>query len=296
MNRPDPEYALRRDAKRINEKLNSILPSESHKPISLHRAMRHSVLCGGKRIRGLLCLWSHEVNGQRYPASALKAACAIELLHTYTLIHDDLPSLDDDDIRRGKPSCHIKYGPAIAILAGDALQALAFETLVGCEEAPYENTIRAARILSRSAGSCHLVGGQVADIESEGSYLSREKVEFIHSNKTAELIAASLSIGALLSKGEGEDSKNMYQIGKKIGFAFQIVDDLIDLEGDAEIVGKALRKDAQKGKVTYPAVYGIEGSRKKAGKLVQEALDGLKNYPDTFKLEFLFNRILKRIR
>jgi len=270
MNRTDPEYALRHDAKRINEKLNSILPSESHKPISLHRAMRHSVLCGGKRIRGILCLWSHEVNGQRYPASALKAACAIELLHTYTLIHDDLPSLDDDDIRRG--------------------------TLVGCEEAPYENIIRAARILSRSAGSCNLVGGQVADIESEGSYLSREKVEFIHSNKTAELIAASLSIGAILSKGEGEDRKNMYQIGKKIGLAFQIVDDLIDLEGDAEIVGKALRKDAQKGKVTYPAVYGIEDSRKKAGKLVQEALDGLKNYPDTVKLEFLFNRILKRIR
>ena len=296
MNRIDPEYALRRDVKRINEKINSILPPDNQKPISLHRAMRHSTLSGGKRIRGLLCLWSHEVNGQRYPASALKAACAIELLHTYTLIHDDLPSLDDDDIRRGKPSCHIKYGPAVAILAGDALQTLAFETLVGCEEAPYENIIRAARILSRSAGSYHLVGGQVADIESEGSSLSPEKVEFIHSNKTAELIAASLSIGAILSEGEGEKRKKMYQIGKKIGLAFQIVDDLIDLEGDAEIVGKALRKDAQKGKVTYPAVYGIEGSKRQARKLVREAINGLKNYSDTVKLEFLFNRILKRIR
>ncbi len=296
MNRIDPEYALRRDVKRINEKINSILPPDNQKPISLHRAMRHSTLSGGKRIRGLLCLWSHEVNGQRYPASALKAACAIELLHTYTLIHDDLPSLDDDDIRRGKPSCHIKYGPAVAILAGDALQTLAFETLVGCEEAPYENIIRAARILSRSAGSYHLVGGQVADIESEGASLSPEKVEFIHSNKTAELIAASLSIGAILSEGEGEKRKKMYQIGKKIGLAFQIVDDLIDLEGDAEIVGKALRKDAQKGKVTYPAVYGIEGSKRQARKLVREAINGLKNYSDTVKLEFLFNRILKRIR
>ncbi|MCD6380204.1 polyprenyl synthetase family protein, partial [bacterium] len=137
MNKIDSEKILRYDLKRINAKLDDILPPDNQPPISLHRAMRYSTLGGGKRVRGLLCLYSHEINGQRYPDSALRAACAIELLHTYTLIHDDLPSLDNDDIRRGQPSCHIKYGPAIAILAGDALQALAFETLLGCNEVPY---------------------------------------------------------------------------------------------------------------------------------------------------------------
>jgi geranylgeranyl diphosphate synthase type II len=206
-----------------------------------------------------------------------------------------LPSLDNDDIRRGQPSCHIKYGPAIAILAGDALQTLAFETLLGCNEAPYDYVIRAARILSRSAGSSHLVGGQVADIENEGTSPSREKVNFIHSNKTAELIAASLSIGAVLSNGKEDSINKMHQIGRKIGLAFQIIDDLLDIEGDTEIVGKVLRKDAQRGKITYPAVYGVKESKKQARELIQEAIGKISEYPDKTNLEFLFNQILTRI-
>lgn len=295
MNNADTEEILRRDIKRINGKLNDILPQENNLPVSLHGAMRYSTLGGGKRIRGILCLWSHEICGQRNPDSALRAACAIELLHSYTLIHDDLPTLDNDDIRRGQPSCHVKYGPAIALLAGDALQALAFETLLGCDDEAPDYVIRAARILARSGGSCHLVGGQVADIENEGTPPSAEKVDFIHSNKTAELIAASLSIGAVLSDGKDDSGKRMHQIGKKVGLAFQIIDDLIDLEGDTEIVGKALRKDAPRGKITYPAVYGVNESKHKARELVQEAIKDLREYSGTANLEFIFNRILTRI-
>jgi geranylgeranyl diphosphate synthase type II len=295
MNKIDSEKVLKHDVKRINDKLDDILPQDNQPPVSLHRAMRYSTLGRGKRVRGLLCLYSHEINGQGHPVSALRAACAIELLHTYTLIHDDLPSLDNDDIRRGQPSCHIKYGPAIAILAGDALQTLAFETLLGCNEAPYDYVIRAARILSRSAGSSHLVGGQVADIENEGTSPSREKVNFIHSNKTAELIAASLSIGAVLSNGKEDSINKMHQIGRKIGLAFQIIDDLLDIEGDTEIVGKVLRKDAQRGKITYPAVYGVKESKKQARELIQEAIGKISEYPDKTNLEFLFNQILTRI-
>lgn len=295
MSRTDPETILKLDLKRINSKLNEILPRETHPPSSLHRAMRYSTLGGGKRIRGLLCLWSHKINGNKYPASALAASCSIELLHAYTLIHDDLPSLDDDDVRRGQPSCHIKYGPAIAILAGDALQALAFETMLGCEKPPAEYILNAARILSKSAGSYHLVGGQVADIESEGLPASEEKVEFIHLNKTAELIAASLSVGAVISGGKGENSKRMHKIGRKIGFAFQIVDDLIDIEGNTQIAGKALRKDAERGKMTYPAVHGISESKKHARRLTEEALDELMVYKDIDNLKFLFEKILQRV-
>lgn len=291
----DAQIAMERDASRINRKLDEIMPLVSQQPSTLHEAMRYSTLGGGKRIRGLLCLWANEMNGGGNAAAALEAACSLEILHAYTLVHDDLPSLDNDDLRRGKPSCHAKFGPALAILAGDALQALAFETLLSCEGPPEDLLIEATLRLARSAGSKHLVGGQVADMEFEGTSPTMEKVEFIHANKTAELISASMALGAILS-GCGRAKKDRIDdIGRKIGLAFQIIDDILDIEGEADVVGKGLRKDSAKGKITYPSVIGIEESRSRAENLVNEAVKEISLFDKHEKLIFLFNLIVNRL-
>jgi len=289
------ENKLRNDRIRIDTKMNGILPKRSEDPEVLHEAMRYSTIDGGKRIRGLLCIWTHEMCGNSYPEAALDAACALEFLHAYTLIHDDLPSLDNDSIRRGKQSCHVKYSPALAILAGDALQALAFETLSAMEDIPCENALRAVRVLAAAAGSRHLVGGQVADIEYEGTKPTEEKVRYIHRNKTAELIAASMEIGAVLSEGDSEKTREVYRAGRKAGMVFQIVDDLLDVEGNANIVGKQVRKDSDRGKITYPSVYGVERSRTKAEKLIREASDTISSLGQYSQIDYIFDLIINRI-
>lgn len=292
--RADFEETLRERRSAVETRLGALIPPESEAPGSLHGAMRYATLGGGKRLRALLCLAGHRIFGDPYPDAALDAGCAIECLHAYTLIHDDLPSLDDDDFRRGKPSCHKRYGEAVAVLAGDALQALAFDILSRCR-VPSERVAEAVRILSRAAGSRYLVGGQVADVEGEKMPSSEALVHFIHSRKTAELIAASLSIGAALAGAAEKPRIAMHESGRKAGFAFQIVDDLLDLVGSEEVVGKALRKDEKKRKITYPGQYGIEASHEAMRRLIDEASIEARELGDDGSVEYLFSLIVGRV-
>lgn len=278
---------------KIEGRLDELMPRSGEAPASLHEAMRYSTLGGGKRIRGILCIESHRIFGDPHPEAALDAACAIEMLHAYTLIHDDLPSLDDDDMRRGKPSCHVRFGQAVAILAGDALQALAFEVISKCS-APGDLALEAVRMLSWSAGSRYLVGGQVADIEGEGTEATEESVTFIHSRKTAQLISASLGIGATLARADDDNCAKMIEAGRRVGFAFQIIDDILDIEGSEQAVGKGLRKDSKKGKITHPAFFGVERSREVARELISEAVAQIQELGDRGYLQRIFEIILER--
>jgi len=289
----DFEKRFTEDRAAINDHLATMLPNESEAPVSLHGAMRYATVGGGKRLRGILCIAGHRLCGDPYPAAAIEAGCAIECLHAYTLIHDDLPALDNDDVRRGRPACHKRYGEAVAILAGDALQALAFESLTRCAVSP-ENAVAATRILARTAGSLYLVGGQVADIEGEGEAPTAERVHFIHRRKTAELIAASLSIGAAIAGARDETRAEIHEIGRAAGLAFQIVDDILDVEGSAERVGKALRKDGEKRKITYPAHFGIERSHEMARRLIDDATHRIQKLGDKGYIRHLFALIVER--
>lgn len=294
MREGDGMKEFERDRLAINAGLDGLLPPESEPPVSLHRAMRHSVLSGGKRLRGLLCLASHRLFGDPEPRAALEAACALEFLHTYTLIHDDLPTIDDDDTRRGNPTCHVLFGEAVALLAGDALQALAFETLASCG-APDGAVNEGLRLLANTAGSRYLVGGQVADLEGEGLDPTEERVAFIHLRKTAALIATSLELGALLAGAARSDLKEMREIGRNIGFAFQIADDLLDLEGSEDLVGKGLRKDEKRGKITHPAFYGTVRSRDIARGMIGDSIDRIGRYTGGGYLQKLFALITDRV-
>lgn len=282
------------DREAINARLDALLPKESEQPVSLHRAMRHSVLSGGKRLRGLLCISSHRLFGDPEPGSALEAACALELLHTYTLIHDDLPSIDDDETRRGKPTCHVLFGEAVALLAGDALQALAFETIASCG-APDTLVNECVRRLAETAGSRYLVGGQVADLEGENLEPTEDRVAFIHMRKTAALIATSLEIGALLAGADEPDVGEIRAVGRDVGFAFQIIDDLLDLEGSEAVVGKGLRKDAKRGKITHPAFHGAARSREIADGLIGDSIARIGRFDGGEELQSLFALILDRV-
>lgn len=288
------EEMLAGDRKRVNARLDAMLPEPDEPPASLHGAMRYAVLGGGKRIRAALCLGAHRIFGNPNPGAALDAGCAVELLHAYTLIHDDLPSIDDDDTRRGKPSTHVKYGEAIALLAGDALQAFAFEVLSHCECAS-EAVIGALRMLSRAAGSRYLVGGQAADIEGEGMAVTAERVEYIHSRKTAELIAAALALGGVTAETNDKTRTLLYEIGREVGFAFQITDDLLDIEGSEELVGKGLRKDDKKGKITHPGCFGAVRSREIANKLISKSVERVAALGDGGYLQWIFNLVLDRV-
>lgn len=278
----------------VNRRLEELLPVGKEYPESLHRAMRYAVVGGGKRVRAVLCLATHHLFGDPHPAAALDAACAVECLHAYTLIHDDLPAIDDDDVRRGKPSCHVAFGESTAILAGDALQALAFEIVSSCR-APSDLVCRAVLLLARTSGSRYLVGGQVADLEGEGQDPTEERVQFIHTRKTAELIATSLTIGAILAGVKDRTLGTVQGIGREIGLAFQIVDDLLDVEGSEALVGKGLRKDAKKGKITYPACYGVDRSRQRAHELTTGALNGIRKLGDHGPLQHVFRMIIDRV-
>jgi geranylgeranyl diphosphate synthase type II len=284
---------MKNDRRAINDRLAALLPPADEAPASLHGAMRHATVDGGKRLRAVLCLAAHRLCGNPARAAALEAACAIECLHAYTLIHDDLPALDNDDMRRGKPSCHRAYGEAVAILAGDALLTLSFEVLAACG-APPERVLESIRILSRSAGSRYLVGGQVADLEGEGAEPTEERVRFIHSRKTAELIGASLSIGGALAGAERRTVLALHEIGRSAGFAFQIIDDILDVTGSEERAGKALRKDEKRQKITYPARFGLEASRETAGRLIADGMRSIERLGDDGYLRHIFTLIVER--
>jgi geranylgeranyl diphosphate synthase type II len=242
-------------------------------PAALAAAIRHSLLAPCKRLRPTLVLMACQACGCDY-AAALPAACAVEMVHTYSLIHDDLPAMDDDDLRRGQPSCHAKFGEGTAILAGDALLAQAFEVLATGIQPP-EVAARCCGELARAAGACNLVGGQQDDLEAERKELGIGELERIHRRKTGAIMGVSLRLGALIARASEGQLAALAAYGERLGMAFQIVDDLLDLNGDEQALGKRTRKDSQHGKLTFPSVLGIDESRQRAQQLIAEAISAL---------------------
>jgi geranylgeranyl diphosphate synthase type II len=258
----------------VDKALAKWMPGKDDFPPQVHRAMHYSLFAGGKRLRPILVLASTEAVGGRM-AEALPLACAFELIHTYSLIHDDLPSMDDDDLRRGKPTSHKVFGEAVAILAGDALLTEAFLLAARpdlMKEVPPRRRLRALWRLSLAAGSQGMVGGQTMDILTQGKKIDSPTLEYIHTHKTGALIAAAVSVGAILGGASARECRALDEYGKRLGLAFQITDDLLDVEGEEGKLGKAVRKDQSKGKATYPALYGINESRLKAECLLEEGL------------------------
>jgi geranylgeranyl diphosphate synthase, type II len=271
MNLPD---FFEEDRIAVDAQLDRLLPRETVQPFSIHEAMRYSVFAGGKRIRPVLCLETARIF-EANTSAALFPASAIEFIHTYSLIHDDLPSLDNDDLRRGKPTCHKQFGEAIAILAGDALLTLAFETIA---LAPVSTDRRVAMTgeIAGAAGTVNgMVGGQVADVESEGRQVSPEALEYIHRSKTAALIRASVTSGALCAGASNEDVQQLRRFGESIGWAFQVTDDILDVEESSAALGKTAGKDAAQQKATYPAVFGLKRSHEIAKELATKAVKEL---------------------
>jgi geranylgeranyl diphosphate synthase type II len=261
--------------KQVDRALDRWLPAEKTRPATLHRAMRYAVFAGGKRLRPILCLAAAEACGGKI-SNALPAACAVECVHTYSLIHDDLPCMDDDDLRRGRPTTHKVFGEAVAVLAGDALATIAFEILAKTKETPRHAMREFFLELSRAAGSSFLVGGQVADMEAEKRQATPAELLFIHRGKTAAMIAASLRLGAMSANATPAQVKALGVFGENLGLAFQVIDDILDITQTSEQLGKSAGKDAAAGKATYPAVFGLEKSRREAARLTKISLDALK--------------------
>ena len=244
-------------------------------PEKLRLAMRYSLLAPGKRLRPCLVLLASEACGQPY-SPALPAACAVEMVHAYSLIHDDLPAIDDDDIRRGQPTCHKQFDEATAILAGDALLALAFQVIAENVPTPV-TTVRCLHELALTAGACSLVGGQAADLTAEFSDLDAEELVAIHRRKTGAMFRVSLRLGGIIADAPAEHIEALDTYGEKLGLAFQITDDLLDVDGDEAAVGKRVGKDADHGKLTYPGLLGVAESRSRATTLIDEACDVIGN-------------------
>jgi geranylgeranyl diphosphate synthase type II len=245
----------------VDAALDRWVPNECQDPAAIHRAMRYSLFAGGKRIRPLLALAAAEAVSDA-PAGIEDAACSLELIHTYSLIHDDLPALDNDDLRRGRPTCHKVFGDAMAILAGDALLTLAFEVLARLEHVDADRRIRLVEELARASGTVGgMIGGQVNDIQGEGKPPTALLLESIHRAKTGALLRASVRIGAIYAGADSNQLDALTRFGEHAGLAFQIVDDVLDVEQPSEKLGKTAGKDARQQKITFPAVYGLEKSR-----------------------------------
>ncbi len=261
----------------VDAELERILPPADSYPTSIHRAMRHSVFAGGKRLRPTLCLEAGRLFGGD-EASLRRIGAALELIHTYSLIHDDLPALDNDDLRRGQPTCHKAYGEATAILAGDALLTLAFEVIASPGANP-ERRLRLLRELAHAIGTLSgMVGGQIADLESARQGADAALVDYIHSAKTGAFLRAAVRAGALEAGASEADLDQVSAYGAKIGLAFQIADDILDVIGSSAVLGKSAGKDDQQQKATYPAIHGLEESRRIASRLVEEACERLAPY------------------
>jgi geranylgeranyl diphosphate synthase type II len=254
----------------VDSRLAELLPGTQELPHELVEAMRYSCLAPGKRIRPVLAIASCVACGGTKEA-AIDAACAVEMVHAFSLIHDDLPAIDNDNLRRGRPTCHVAFGEAVAILAGDALFALAFEVLteMNCTA---EVRIKCVELLSKCSGIRGLVSGEAIDILSEGKPVSAPTLELIHVRKTGALIAAACEMGAVLGGGDSGAQAKLRSYGEKIGLAFQIADDVLNVEGDAEKTGKSVGSDAERGKATYVGLFGLEASKAKAKSLAQDAI------------------------
>ena len=260
---------LDRTGKRINTALDKLLPPETAQPPTIHKAMRYSIFAGGKRIRPVLTLAACEAVGGRM-AAALPLACAVECIHTYSLIHDDLPCMDDDDLRRGRPTSHKVYGEGIAVLAGDALLTHAFQ--LAAQKAEY------VKELARAAGSLGLIAGQVQDLENESRAATLAEVKTTHRNKTGALINASIRLGALAGHATPAQLKRLTRYGDDLGLAFQVIDDILDATSTKEIMGKSVRADEKNKKSTFPKLLGIEKSRTYAAELIADAHAQLRGF------------------
>jgi geranylgeranyl diphosphate synthase, type II len=250
--------------KRVEDALHRWVPPESESPSTIHRAMRYSLFAGGKRMRPLLAIAASEAVSDA-PIGIESAACSLELIHTYSLIHDDLPALDNDDLRRGRPTCHKVFGDAMAILAGDALLTLAFEVLSRLEGVDADRRIRLVEELATASGTVGgMIGGQVNDLEGEGKFPTAHLLESIHRAKTGALLRASVRMGAIYAGAGPLQLEALTRYGEHTGLAFQIVDDVLDVEQSSEALGKTAGKDARQQKITFPAVYGLEHSREMA--------------------------------
>jgi geranylgeranyl diphosphate synthase type II len=258
--------------------LDRLIPLETQPPVSIHKAMRHSVFAGGKRLRPVLCIEAGRMIARSTTAGIEELCAALEMLHTYSLIHDDLPALDNDDFRRGRPTCHKVFGEAIAILAGDALQTQAYEVLARLK-CPAEARVRIVEEIARGTGTVDgMIGGQVVDLEAEHTRPTAEMLEYIHRSKTAALITASLVSGGLYAGAKDGEIAHLRAFGRAIGLAFQITDDVLDVTQTSEQLGKTAGKDTASEKATYPALFGIEASIAKADALVNEALAELDSF------------------
>ena len=257
-------------AARVDAALEATLPKPATRPATIHRAMRHSVLAGGKRLRPILCIAAAEACGGAAD-DAMPAACAVELLHTYSLVHDDLPAMDDDDLRRGRPTCHKVFGEAIGILCGDALLTEAFAVLAGAKPTPRHTAAAMVRELARAGDSRNLIGGQVLDLEGENQPATRASLKRIHEAKTAALLTASLRLGAMSANATPRALDALARFGHALGLAFQVIDDILDVTATSAELGKTAGKDAAAAKATYPAVIGLAASRREAARLTREA-------------------------
>ena len=279
----DLKHYLKERCTLVDAALEKLLPGEGDLPVSLHTSMRYSVFAGGKRIRPILMLAACDAVGGNLD-QAMPAACAMEMIHTYSLIHDDLPAMDDDDFRRGNPTNHKVFGEAVAILAGDALLTQAF---IAMSDPAYAAKVPPATLLAviseigHCAGSYGMVGGQVVDMESEGKAdIDLPTVQYIHTHKTGALIKASIKSGALLGAADEQALAALTRYGEVVGLAFQIADDILDIEGTTEQIGKDAGSDEARGKATYPAVVGLPESKKRAAELVDMAIESLADFDE----------------
>lgn len=288
---------FKRDLKEKYESVNIVidrfLPRKDEYPKKIHKAMRHTLFAGGKRIRPYLMIRSFSLFSDE-TKRIIEIAAALELIHTYTLIHDDLPEIDNDDLRRGKPTCHVIYGADLALLAGDALfvNALELVSMVSIEAVTLRRVIKE---LAFHCGARGLIGGQMADILNEGKQGTKEMLEFIHYNKTVKLFQLCTRLGGIVAKANGEDLKLLEEYGYCLGMAFQIVDDILDIEGEDTVLGKTTGKDVKNSKLTYPAIYGLDKSKEQAASLLERANEIISKYGDrAFYLrllnEYLFDR------
>jgi geranylgeranyl diphosphate synthase type II len=291
----DLKAYLRSRQRKIDRALDRYLPRANTKPATLHKAMRYSLFAGGKRLRPILCLAATEACRGNID-DALPLACALECIHTYSLVHDDLPSMDNDDLRRGRPTCHKVFGDGIAILAGDALLTIAFEIVSRTKPARRYNTSALLREISVAAGSQKLIAGQVADLEAEGKDVKRDQLKFIHENKTAAILKSSVRLGAMSANADARKLSAITRFGQRLGLAFQIIDDILDVTQTSEVLGKSAGKDLAAKKATYPAVIGLEESRAEARRLTRQAHNALSMFSssDAEPLHVLANYLLER--
>ena len=278
----------------IDRALDRFLPKEDVAPSTIHRAMRYSLFAGGKRLRPILCLAAAEACGGKI-SDALPLASAMECIHTYSLVHDDLPSMDNDDFRRGRATCHKIFGEGIAILAGDGLLTVAFEIAARAKPTRRYSMTQIIREIASAAGSCKLIAGQVADLEAEGQPADRSLVRYIHENKTAAMLTTSVRLGAMSANAETKKLRAMTKFGRSLGLAFQVIDDILDVTQTSEKLGKSAGKDVAAQKATYPAVIGLDASRAEARRLTNAAQRALNSFgTEAKRLQEIANYLLDR--